>query len=68
MILFGGGARLAGPASTYFGLGQFQLGSFEMFASVEASLQNALPCGPVKATLGAHPDREIRRTRLAALA
>ncbi|CAE7243231.1 unnamed protein product [Symbiodinium sp. KB8] len=45
MILFGGGARLAGPASTYFGLGQFQLGSFEMFASVEASLQNALPCG-----------------------
>ncbi|CAE7854744.1 unnamed protein product, partial [Symbiodinium necroappetens] len=36
LILFGGGARLAGPASTYFGLGQFQLGSFEMFASVEA--------------------------------
>ena len=62
MILFGG-ARLVGPASTYFGLGQFHLGGLQMFASVEESLRNALPCGPVRATFGAHPERETEKDK-----
>ena len=56
-MLFGGGARLAGPAAAYFGLGQFHVGGFEMFASVEESLRNGLPCKPLLAALRAHPEQ-----------
>eukprot|EP00439_Symbiodinium_sp_Y106_P011735 s2461_g1.t2 len=49
------GARLAGPAAAYFGLGQFHVGGFEMFASVEESLRNGLP--PTSSALGAGPGK-----------
>ena len=58
MILFGGGARLIGPAAAYFGLGQFHLGAVELFGSVEESLRNVLPCHPLAATLTAHVEKD----------
>ena len=55
-IVFGGGARLAGPASVYFGLGQFHLGGVALFAPVEECLRFALPCRSLSAALAASPN------------
>ena len=58
LMVFGGGARLVGPAAVYFGLGQFHLAGVELFAPVEDSLRYGLPCNPLFATLAAYSYRE----------
>ena len=58
MIFFGGGARLVGPASALCGMGQFHLGGVQVFAPVEESLRNALPCNSLAATFAAHSQKD----------